>query len=66
VRRSSLRVQAIAAPERMAAKPAGGAVESDIRAKLKYLVGKVRRARVGAHAAACICTRGRMRLRHAD
>lgn len=40
-----MRVSAIAAPERMAAKPAGGAAaatEADIKAKLKYLVGKVR------------------------
>jgi hypothetical protein len=35
-----MKVQAIAAPERAAAKPANP-VESDIRGKLKYLLGKV-------------------------
>lgn len=34
---------AIAAPERTATAPASSAVESDIKAKLKYQFGKVRR-----------------------
>ncbi|KAI8467049.1 MAG: starch phosphorylase [Monoraphidium minutum] len=36
-----LRVQAVAAPERMAAKPAAP-TEAEIRAKLKYLLGKIK------------------------